>query len=163
MKHFYLKHILISISLFIGVSGFANEVVDIDGIRYYIFTDEAKAQVAHSDYAINDDNYIYTPSRYSGDVVIPASITYNGNTYVVTGIGSNAFFQCSNLTSVEIPNTVTAIYTAAFYDCWNMTTISLPNSLTEISNNAFKGCSLACEIISVLPFFSNVLRIVSKA
>lgn len=117
MKHFYLKHILISISLFIGVSGFANEVVDIDGIRYYIFTDEAKAQVAHSDYAINDYNYMNTRSRYSGDVVIPASITYNGNTYVVTGIGANAFYQCFNLTSVEIPNTVTAIYTAAFEDC----------------------------------------------
>lgn len=117
MKHFYLKHILISISLFIGVSGFANEVVDIDGIRYYIFTDEAKAQVAHSDYVMNDYNSTKTPSRYSGDVVIPASITYNGNTYVVTGIDANAFYQCADLTSVEIPNTVTAIYTAAFYDC----------------------------------------------
>lgn len=159
MKHFYLKHILISISLFIGVSGFANEVVDIDGIRYYIFTDEAKAQVAHSDYAINDDNYIYTPSRYSGDVVIPASITYNGNTYVVTGIGANAFFQCFNLTSVEIPNTVTAIYTAAFSGCWNITTISLPNSLTEISNNAFKGCSALTSVTipdNVKYIYSNV-------
>lgn len=159
MKHFYLKHILISISLFIGVSGFANEVVDIDGIRYYIFTDEAKAQVAHSDLVMNDDNYISTPSRYSGDVVIPASITYNGNTYVVTGIGANAFFQCFDLTSVEIPNTVTAIYTAAFRDCWNMTTISLPNSLTEISNSAFTNCSALTSLTipdNVKNIYSNV-------
>ena len=178
MKHFYLKHILISISLFIGVSGFANEVVDIDGIRYYIFTDEAKAQVAHSDLVMNDDNYMNTRSRYSGDVVIPASITYNGNTYVVTGIGANAFYQCFNLTSVEIPNTVTAIYTAAFSgctdltsvkipntvttiynnafrDCWNMKTISLPNSLTEIGNDAFTNC-LALTSVTIPDNVKNI-------
>ena len=45
--------------------------------------------------------------EYSGAVNIPESVTYNGNTYSVTSIGDYAFTWCSDLISVEIPNSVT--------------------------------------------------------
>lgn len=159
MKHFYLKHILMSICLFLGLNAFAQEIVDIDGLRYYIDTEGAQAHVEHSDYTLNDWNHQYVPSKYSGDVVIPASVTYGGNTYVVTRICDSAFSGCTGLTSVEIPSTVTSIAPRAFYECCNITTITLPNSITEIGSSAFGYCSALTSLAipdNVKNIYSNV-------
>lgn len=56
-------------------------------------------------------------SYYSGDVVIPATITYNGEIYTVTGISGIAFNKCSKLTSIVIPESVTSIGDGAFSGC----------------------------------------------
>ena len=58
---------------------------------------------------------LITGNYYSGNVVIPESVTYKGKTYSVTSIGSYAFYGCSGLTSVTIPNSVTSIGEYAFY------------------------------------------------
>ena len=47
------------------------------------------------------------PNEYSGDVVIPETITYGSKTYSVTSIGDYAFYLCSGLTSMTIPSSVT--------------------------------------------------------
>lgn len=49
-----------------------------------------------------------------GDVIIPDTIVYNGDKYVVTVIAENAFFGCSSITSVIIPNTVQTVVKSAF-------------------------------------------------
>ena len=58
----------------------------------------------------------------------------------LTSIGVSAFYGCSGLTSVTIPNSVMRIYEAAFYDCTNLTSVTIPNSVTSIGGSAFYNC-----------------------
>ena len=78
--------------------------------------------------------------KYSGNIVIPSSVDYNGTNYSVTSIGASAFWSCSRLTSIEIPNSVTSIGDEAFEDCYYLTSIEIPNSITSIGEEAFLGC-----------------------
>lgn len=73
------------------------------------------------------------------DTGIKIPSVYNGEK--VTSIGDFAFYGCSNLTSISIPNSVTSIGKFAFYDCRSLTSISIPNSVTSIGESAFKGCT----------------------
>lgn len=85
-----------------------------------------------------DENCVVI-SRYignGGDVVIPSSI--NGKK--VTGIGSTAFRDCTNVTSIDIPNSVTSIASAAFFNCSSLTSIVIPNSVTIVSGDIFALC-----------------------
>ena len=70
---------------------------------------------------------------------VPASlkkVTILGGT-----VGKDAFFGCSNLTSIEIPDGVTSIGANAFLGCSNLTSIEIPDSVTSLGAYAFKGCS----------------------
>ena len=78
---------------------------------------------------------------YSGDIVIPAYVNYDGKTYNVTSIDEYAFQSCSGLTSVTIPNSVTSIGDFAFIGCSGLTSLLIPNSVTSIGDFAFIGCS----------------------
>ncbi|MBR5118185.1 MAG: leucine-rich repeat protein [Muribaculaceae bacterium] len=104
----------------------------VDGLCYNITYDGV---VVTSEYS--DGGY----SNLSGALNIPESVTYNGTTYSVTGIGCNAFSHCTGLTSVTIPNSVTLIEDGAFYCCSGLTSVTIPNSVILISHNAFKDCS----------------------
>ena len=79
--------------------------------------------------------------RYSGKVVIPASVIYDGKEYSVTSIDCGAFYGCSGLTSVEIPDSVTSIGQSAFSGCIRLTSVTIPNSVTSIGESAFYCCS----------------------
>ena len=58
----------------------------------------------------------------------------------VTTIGDYAFWDCSSLTSVTIPDSVTSIGSSAFYKCSNLTSVTIPDSVTTIEYGAFDGC-----------------------
>ena len=76
-----------------------------------------------------------------GSVEIPSSITYFDKTFSVTSIGQSAFYDCSGVTSLSIPNSVASIGDGAFYGCSSLTSITIPNSVTTIGDAAFRGCT----------------------
>jgi probable cell surface protein (leucine-rich repeat protein) len=82
----------------------------------------------------------------SGDVVLPDSILYKGETYSITKIGSNTFNDNTNLTGIHIPSSVTSIGRNAFWGCTGLTEISISSSVRSIDNNAFYGCTGLTEI-----------------
>ena len=55
-------------------------------------------------------------------------------------IGNSAFWLCSSLTNINIPNSVTTIGEGAFARCKSLTSINIPNSVTTIGEGAFDGC-----------------------
>lgn len=127
MKHLIELTILL-LALLLPTTATA-QYVEVDGIFYYL--DGNEAIVA----------YTYGEVIYTGDVIIPASIIYNGTTYSVTSIGFWAFFECGRITSITIPNSVTSIGEEAFYNCSGLTSLNIPKSVTSIGNNAFGFCS----------------------
>ena len=66
----------------------------------------------------------YSPTKYTGAINIPASVTYKGTSYPVTSIGDRAFCNCSGLISVTIPASVTTIAVSAFKGCSELTSIN---------------------------------------
>ena len=95
----------------------------------------------------------------NGDIVIPASVTYNSVTYSVTSIGNSAFSYCKKLTSITIPNSVTSIGDYAFSGCTGLTSpvynvhvfaympisysgaYTIPDGIESIAGRAFYQCT----------------------
>lgn len=114
---------------------FTGEAV-IDGINYYIVTKAKTAEVRAFPYSLEiNDN-----PKYTGNIVIPESIVYEGIECDVTTIGGSAFTSCSGLTSVTIPNSITSIGNNAFAYCHALSSINIGNGVTTIGAFAFFNC-----------------------
>lgn len=80
------------------------------------------------------------PDNYTGDIVIPAQVTYNGTTYPVESVGSG--FKESLITSITLPdNAGIKIARGGFQSCAELVSVKLSNDLTIIEGNAFQGCT----------------------
>jgi hypothetical protein len=108
----------------------SHEKMYINGFYYNLYDQTKEAEVAKDDYS----------QDYVGDITIPSTVNYEGTTYNVTGIGVEAFWGMTKLTSIDIPNSVTSIGDRAFGKC-GFTTLILPTSLTSIGTYAFENCN----------------------
>lgn len=131
-----MKNIFITIIALLLPSIASAEKAEVGGLYYYLNESDNTAMVTcQYDYDYFGDDKCYSP--YTGAITIPPSITYGSVPYTVTGIGYNAFRDCSGLTSVTIPNTVTSIGENAFMHCIKLNSVTIPNSVMSIGENAF--------------------------
>ena len=106
----------------------------IDQITYRYDTETGEATVNDADESI------------SGNAVIPGTIEVGGQKYKVTSVGDYAFFYCSRLTEITIPEGVTSIREHAFAYCSSLKEITIPEGVTSIGNRAFFNCTGLTEV-----------------
>ena len=153
-----MKNLSLSLTLIL-LSLSANAEI-IDGINYKLNANDKTAEVTFS-----------RGYKYSGDVVIPSSVTYEEVEYRVTGIGGNAFNRSSDLLSVTIPNTVISIESGMFYGCVSLASIVIEegnpiydsrensNAIIETaSNKLLFGCKGSIVPNSVTTIGSNAFN-----
>lgn len=128
---------------------------NVDGIYYSILTNSTVAVSKHTvdntvalDTSTGQLSFIDSPMDrepfdalqganpcYFDDVVIPATVDYQGKTYTVTAINDYAF-ECCQLTSIQLPNTLTEIGKCAFYGTF-LPNYTIPSTVTTIGDGAF--------------------------
>lgn len=107
--------------------------------------DEEEEKTKSYIYYTSSDGNIINPTNPNGFGANIISNTYeNGQGIItfdgpVTSIGQEAFYACTSLTSISIPNSVTTIGYLAFTGCSSLTSISIPKSVTEIGKNQYGG------------------------
>ena len=123
-----LKYFAVTIAMLLCciTSSAETETFTVDGIKYSTTSESTVSIVKGS---------------YSGDIVIPSTVTWNEIVYNVTSIDIYAFRGNTSLTSISLPESFTSIGSQAFFGCSSLTSISLPESLTSIGSYAFSGCS----------------------
>lgn len=149
-------------------SGYAYDFV-YDGAYYNILTNSSTRKTVALTYATTNADASGYVGTYRGDVVIPAQVSHNLQTFKVTQvgdlamfnnqglytlqlpegisyIGSQAFSHCYSLYEVNVPSTVFHIGDYAFEYCEDMTSITLPSSLGDLGEGVFQQCFGLTEI-----------------
>ena len=114
-------------TLMLCIGARATTIQVIDGLKYIIYTD-------HNCAALIGNNYTQK------EIVIPASITWEGKKYPVTELEGRCFYDCSNLTSVTIPSSVTSLENSCFSSCSSLTSINIPSSVKSLGDWCFEEC-----------------------
>ena len=136
MKTFLLAALVICAG---SLSAVQTEVVD--GVEWSFRVSKGRAIIERGTTYPNYAPAI--PVTTSGDLAIPSTL----GGYPVTSIGSYAFYECSSLTSVEIPEGVTAIGDRAFRGCSSLTSVVIPEGVTMIDDYTFERCSSLTSVV----------------
>ncbi|MEE1253693.1 MAG: leucine-rich repeat domain-containing protein, partial [Paludibacteraceae bacterium] len=126
MKQKFLTLILV---LTVGIGTLSASNTSVGGIWYDFNSSTKTATVTYRGSVVG--SYL---NAYSGSVVIPSSVTYNGTTYSVVSIGEDAFVACKSLSSVTIPNCVTSIGWDAFFGCSSLSSINVDSNNPNYSS-----------------------------
>lgn len=130
-KYYTSKSIAFALALVASAGVLSAKAVYIeqDGVRYYWNNTKTNVEVT-------------TPAKgtaYVGDIVIPATITYEEKELSVTAVRSSAFSENTYLTSVTLPESVTSIGDYAFDSCEGIKKVTMPGVKT-IGHWAFRNC-----------------------
>ncbi|MBR3831829.1 MAG: leucine-rich repeat domain-containing protein [Muribaculaceae bacterium] len=140
---------LLLVALFLTSIPISAHDFEVDGIYYNILS-STTVEVTYEESSMES-------AIYTGAVTIPEIVINSGVSYSVTGIGDYAFYGCSGLTSVSIPNSVTLIGYGAFSYCRNLTSVTIPNSVTWIGERAFNDTPWYNNQPDGVVYISNVL------
>ena len=113
---------------------------EVDGIYYNLSSDGSGAIVTY-----RGESYYQYANEYTGDVTIPTTVTFNGTTYPVTGIGALAFYSCKGLTSIIIPKSATLMGNYAFSGCTGLKSVTLECEVSAA--RAFHECTALRTVI----------------
>ncbi len=129
-----------------------------DGFWYKI-TGADTVQLITNPNAANSYSAVYPDAP--AELVIPATVTNSGTgkTYTVTTIGYKAFFLCSQITSITLPDTIRVIGDYAFQTGWGsnnkITAMNLPEGLEEIGVYALNGIQVDFRLPASLKRIGN--------
>ncbi|APM39587.1 leucine-rich repeat domain-containing protein [Clostridium kluyveri] len=126
-----------------SISAAVGDKFKYNGIAYTIITEPTGGDKGTVEVALEAD----VDSSYSGDIIIPATVTNSGNTYDVIAIGKYAFSNCTSLTSVQLPNSIKDIRHYAFYGCTGLNSIIIPKSVNYIGEWVFRGSGIINMVI----------------
>ena len=131
-KKIFIISIMILLVLGICSVALANET--------YTTTSTINGVIVNWEYELNDSNQIENlrcknPTELTGNITIPSKLDEK----TVVSLASKAFNSATNITGVVIPSTITKINGEAFYNCNNLTTVDL-GKITTVGPNAFKNC-----------------------
>ncbi|MDE7437902.1 MAG: leucine-rich repeat protein [Muribaculaceae bacterium] len=137
----------------IGVVEESNHVL-IDGIWYRLGTATYNPEASLGTKICSVDAPVESGfsngDEYSGEINVPAFITYRDQRYAVTAVAWYAFRDQAGVTAVNLPETITTIGSAAFKGT-AITSLILPENVNTLDNNAFLGCSQLTELTSLNP------------
>ena len=160
MKNNYPRALLTAL-LFMCFTAMSAHDFEVDGIYYNILSSSDKTV------EVTYKGTSFSSAVYSGNIVIPETVTNDNTTYGVTAVGDYAFHRCYNLIDITIPKSVTSLGQNAFYYCYKLTSITIPNSVKVIGGAAFDECSGLNSVhiddlyawcnINFCSFFSNPL------
>lgn len=85
-------------------------------------------------------------TKPTGALVIPDSVSHGGTMYAVKAIGNHAFYECTGLTSVVVPEGVTAVRASAFRGCSGMTAVTLPATLDSLYGYSLAYCTALANV-----------------
>ena len=134
MERLYKLFYVTMLALFVSTSVFAYDC-EVDGIYYNrLSADELEVTFGVD----NQGNKV----KYSGNIVIPETVTYREKLFKVTKIGYMAFSECSALTSISIPQSITTLPDNCFV-LWNLIEYEFDCNVTErfrivFSNSYFR-------------------------
>lgn len=128
---------------FVMAAGAWGASITVDGINYTTSVDRtSKENVATvARYTTKPDTVWYT-----GDIVIPEYVSYNGVDYKVTATAANAFLNCTGLTSLVLPETCTNIGRNCFKGCTALKVSPIPITASTIGTGVWNGCTAMEEL-----------------
>lgn len=127
LKQSCMKKIFLLLSLILVVSKIeATGFITVDGLKFLVDTDKQEATLVAND--------------YSGDIIVPESVSMDGKNYPVTVFTNKCFANCTKLRSIVIPNSVKKLESDCFFGCALLNKIEIPNSVEELGYSCFENC-----------------------